>query len=232
VPVAPDIVVLTGAGISAESGLGTFRDAGGIWARFDPMRLATPEGFAADPEAVLDFYNARRANARAASPNPAHLALARLEQRRPGRILVVTQNVDDLHERAGSRAVIHMHGALSRALCAACGARWEAPAVMHREDPCPACGRPATRPDVVWFGEIPLHMEEIGAAIAGCRTFVAIGTSGQVWPAAGFVEEARAAGAHCLELNLEPSEVAGRFHEVRLGPATTLVPAWVEEMLA
>lgn len=231
-PVAPDIVVLTGAGISAESGLGTFRDAGGIWARFDPMRLATPEGFAADPEAVLDFYNARRANARAASPNPAHLALARLEQRRPGRILVVTQNVDDLHERAGSRAVIHMHGALSRALCAACGARWEAPAVMHREDPCPACGRPATRPDVVWFGEIPLHMEEIGAAIAGCRTFVAIGTSGQVWPAAGFVEEARAAGAHCLELNLEPSEVAGRFHEVRLGPATTLVPAWVEEMLA
>lgn len=231
-PVAPDIVVLTGAGISAESGLGTFRDAGGIWARFDPMRLATPEGFAADPEAVLDFYNARRANARAASPNPAHLALARLEKHRPGGVLVVTQNIDDLHERAGSRAVIHMHGALSRALCAACGARWEAPAVMHREDPCPACGRPATRPDVVWFGEIPLHMEEIGAAIAGCRTFVAIGTSGQVWPAAGFVEEARAAGAHCLELNLEPSEVARRFHEVRLGPATRLVPAWVEEMLA
>lgn len=229
---APAIVILTGAGISAESGLGTFRDSDGLWARFDPLRLATPEGFAADPAAVLDFYNARRANARASRPNAAHVALARLELCRPGEVLVVTQNVDDLHERAGSHAVIHMHGELARALCAACGARWEAPPVMRPEDPCPACGRPATRPDVVWFGEIPYRMEEIATALAGCRTFVAIGTSGQVWPAAGFVEEARAAGAHCLELNLEPSEVAPRFHEVRLGPATRLVPAWVEEMLA
>lgn len=231
-PGAPAIVVLTGAGISAESGLGTFRDAGGIWARFDPMRLATPQGFAADPAAVHAFYNARRANARAAAPNAAHRALARLESERPGEVLIVTQNVDDLHERAGSRAVIHMHGELARARCARCGARWAAPAEMRPEDPCPACGRPATRPDVVWFGEIPLHMEEITAALSGCRTFVAVGTSGQVWPAAGFVEQARAAGAHCIELNLEPSEVAGRFHEVRLGPASRLVPAWVEAVLA
>ncbi|MCX7646169.1 MAG: NAD-dependent deacylase [Rhodobacteraceae bacterium] len=229
---APAIVVLTGAGISAESGLGTFRDTDGLWARFDPMRLATPEGFAADPAAVLDFYNARRANARNSGPNAAHFALARLETCKPGELLIVTQNVDDLHERAGSRAVIHMHGELARALCAACGARWEAPPVMRPEDPCPACGRPATRPDVVWFGEIPYRMEEIAAALAGCRSFVAIGTSGQVWPAAGFVEEARAAGARCLELNLERSEVSDRFHEVRLGRATDLVPAWVAEVLA
>lgn len=231
-PGAPAIVVLTGAGISAESGLGTFRDAGGIWARFDPMRLATPEGFAADPAAVHAFYNARRSEARAAAPNAAHHALARLETDRPGEVLIVTQNVDDLHERAGSRAVIHMHGELARARCALCGARWAAPAERHPEDPCPACGRPATRPDVVWFGEIPLRMEEIAAALSGCRTFVAVGTSGKVWPAAGFVDEARAAGACCLEINLEPSEVADKFHEVRLGPASRLVPAWVESILA
>lgn len=224
------ILVLTGAGISAESGLGTFRDAGGIWSRYDLGKVATPEGFAADPRLVHEFYNARRANALTARPNAAHQALARLETDKPGGLLIVTQNVDDLHERAGARAVIHMHGQLARALCAACGARWDAPPEMQPEDLCPACGASATRPDVVWFGEMPYRMEEIGAALAACETFVAIGTSGQVWPAAGFVEEARAAGARCLELNLERSEVSHRFHEVRLGPASELVPAWVREL--
>lgn len=225
------IVVLTGAGISAESGLGTFRDAGGLWAQYDLARVATPEGFAADPALVHSFYNARRANARAAAPNAAHRALARLERARPGGVTVVTQNVDDLHERAGSRAVIHMHGELAGALCAACGARWEAPPEMAPDDACPACCAAATRPDVVWFGEMPYRMDEIVAALARCTAFVAIGTSGQVWPAAGFVEEARAAAAFCLELNLERSEVSDRFHEVRLGPASVLVPAWVDEVL-
>jgi NAD-dependent deacetylase len=223
------IVVLTGAGISAESGLGTFRDAGGIWSRYDLAQVATPEGFAADPALVHEFYNARRANLLDSRPNAAHEALARLERDKPGELLIVTQNIDDLHERAGSRAVIHMHGELRRALCAACGARWDAPARMTPGDACPACGAAATRPDVVWFGEMPYRMDEIAAALGACETFVAIGTSGQVWPAAGFVEEARAAGARCLEMNLEPSEVAHRFHEVRLGPATETVPRWVAE---
>ena len=207
------IVVLTGAGISAESGLGTFRDAGGIWSRYDLARVATPEGFAADPGLVHEFYNARRANLLASRPNAAHEALARLQMDKPGEVLIVTQNIDDLHERAGSRAVIHMHGELRRALCAACGAA-------------------ATRPDVVWFGEMPYRMDEIAAALGACATFVAIGTSGQVWPAAGFVAEARAAGAHCLELNLAPSDMAQGFHEVRLGPATETVPRWVAEQCA
>lgn len=224
---SPRIVVLTGAGISAESGLGTFRDRGGIWSRYDLEEVATPEGFARNPGLVHEFYNARRENMRLARPNAAHLALFRLERDRRGGVLVVTQNIDNLHERAGSRSVIHMHGELSRALCAACGARWDAPPVMSPEDACPACGRPATRPDVVWFGEMPYRLDEIGAALAACDLFVAIGTSGQVWPAAGFVGEARSAGAHCVELNLEASEVSRRFHEVRLGPASELVPDWV-----
>lgn len=224
------IVVLTGAGISAESGLGTFRDAGGIWSRYDLGKVATAEGFAADPALVHEFYNARRARAMKAAPNPAHEALARLQSGAPGDLMIVTQNVDDLHERAGARAVIHMHGRLSRALCAACGCRWEAPLVMHEGDPCPACGACATRPDVVWFGEMPHRMEEIDAALSACELFVSIGTSGQVWPAAGLVERARAAGARCLELNLERSEISHRFHEVRLGPASELVPAWVREL--
>jgi NAD-dependent deacetylase len=222
----PRIVILTGAGVSAESGLGTFRDAGGIWSRYDLAEVATPEGFARDPALVHEFYNARRANARAAQPNPAHDALARLERARPGAVLVVTQNIDDLHDRAGSRAVIHMHGELMRALCAACGGRWDAPEVMAPSDLCPLCGAPATRPDVVWFGEIPYRMDEIVAALAGAEVFAAIGTSGQVWPAAGFVSEARAAGAHCVEMNLEPGDHAGLFHEVKVGRASEIVPAW------
>lgn len=226
------IVVLTGAGISAESGLGTFRDADGLWTRHDLEEVATPQGFARNPALVHDFYNARRRNCRAARPNAAHSALARLEEALGGRILLVTQNVDDLHERAGSRRVLHMHGRLDRALCAACGHGWEAPETMAPEDPCPACGWPATRPDVVWFGEYPYHMDAIGRALAQAELFVSIGTSGTVYPAAGFVAEARAAGARTLELNLEPSEGVSAFSEARFGPASSLVPAWVDEMLA
>lgn len=229
---SPRIVVLTGAGVSAESGLGTFRDKEGLWTHYDLNEVATPEGFRRNPALVQAFYNARRANCAAALPNAAHRALAALQAARPGEALIVTQNVDDLHERAGSREVIHMHGELMRALCGGCGARWGATHAMAVEDRCPACGGGPVRPDVVWFGEMPYRMEKILAALSGCEVFAAVGTSGQVWPAAGFVETARAAGAHCVELNLERSEVSGAFHEVRLGKATQVVPGWVGEVAA
>lgn len=224
------LVILTGAGISAESGLGTFRDKDGLWTRHDLNDVATPEGFARNPALVLDFYNARRANARAASPNAAHLALARLEQDWPGDFLLVTQNVDDLHERAGSRRVLHMHGGLEGALCPDCGARWPAPERMRTDDRCADCGA-LPRPDIVWFGEYPYHMEEIGVALRRADLFVAIGTSGTVYPAAGFAQEAAEAGAHCLELNAEASATASDFRELRLGPATRTVPEWVDQVL-
>ncbi|MGG7643812.1 NAD-dependent deacylase [Rhodovulum sp. YNF3179] len=229
---AGDIVILTGAGISAESGLGTFRDAGGIWARYPLEDVATPEGFARDPALVHDFYNARRRQARAASPNPAHAALARLEASWPGRVLIVTQNIDSLHERAGTRAVRHMHGRIDRARCAGCGHRWDAPDEMHPHDACPACTAPRTRPDVVWFGEMPEHMDEIWDRLRAAALFVSIGTSGNVYPAAAFVQDAARAGAYTLELNLDPSAGAADFDETRHGPAGRIVPAWVDEMLA
>jgi NAD-dependent deacetylase len=223
------IVILTGAGISAESGLGTFRDKDGLWTRYDLSEVATPQGFARNPALVHDFYNARRANALDAAPNAAHRALARLQGARAG-VTLVTQNVDDLHERGGAREVIHMHGQITRALCAACDHRWEAPRVMGRDDACPACGERTTRPDIVWFGEYPYHMDRIAEALAACDLFVAIGTSGEVYPAAGFVEEAAGFGAETLEINLEPS-APGRFDRVITGPATRSVPAWVAEVL-
>jgi NAD-dependent deacetylase len=223
------IVILTGAGVSAESGLGTFRDKGGLWTRYDLSEVATPEGFARNPALVQDFYNARRANALEAAPNAAHAALARLQAGHGG-VTLVTQNIDDLHERAGARDVVHMHGEITRALCAACGARWDAPRIMAPGDACPACGAAATRPDIVWFGEFPYHMERIAEALAACDLFVAIGTSGEVYPAAGFVEEAAGFGAETLEINLEPS-APGRFDRVIAGPATEAVPAWVAEVL-
>jgi NAD-dependent deacetylase len=227
------IVILTGAGVSAESGLGTFRDAGGIWTQVRLEDVATPEAFARDPDRVRAFYDARRAGALDAAPNAAHRALARLQAARPD-TLIVTQNVDDLHERAGAGPLIHMHGELMRALCAGCGARWawRDPRPLAAE-PCPGCGETrGVRPDVVWFGEVPHHMERILDALAACALFVSIGTSGAVYPAAGFVAEAARAGATTLELNLEPSEGSAFFDESRLGPATTIVPLWVEEMLA
>ncbi|MBY6057343.1 NAD-dependent deacylase [Leisingera daeponensis] len=225
------IVILTGAGISAESGLGTFRDEGGLWAQHRIEDVATPEGFARDPDLVHRFYNTRRAQAAGADPNPAHLALARLQREHPGEVVIVTQNVDGLHEAGGALKVLHMHGTLAGALCGACGHRWAAPVRMQAGQPCPACTAPAGRPDVVWFGEMPYFMEEIYAHLAAADLFAAIGTSGEVYPAAAFVDEAQLAGAHTVELNLEPSATASRFAERRFGPASEIVPAWVEELL-
>ncbi|WP_041785378.1 Sir2 family NAD+-dependent deacetylase [Rhodospirillum centenum] len=229
------IVILTGAGISRESGLHTFRDADGIWARVRIEDVATPEGFERDPERVQGFYNARRRGLLEpeVQPNAAHHALARLEAAWPGGVLLVTQNIDDLHERAGSRNLIHMHGELMKVRCTACGSVTRRDHDVVTGEPCPACGSAGSlRPHVVWFGEMPLEMERIQAALEGCGLFVSIGTSGNVYPAAGFVAEARAAGAMTLELNLEPSHGARLFAEGAYGPATSVVPAWVERMLA
>jgi NAD-dependent deacetylase len=231
---APSIVVLTGAGISRESGLATFRDADGIWARVRIEDVATPQAFARDPARVHAFYNARRAQLRdpAILPNAAHHALAELEARWPGDFLLVTQNVDSLHDRAGSRRLLHMHGELMKARCLRCGgvSGWEED--LSTATPCPACGKAGgMRPHVVWFGEMPLHMEEIGAALDRCGLFVAIGTSGQVYPAAGFVAEVRGR-ARTVELNLEASAVRSDFDEARHGPATEIVPRFVAELLA
>ncbi len=225
------IAILTGAGISAESGLGTFRDAGGIWSSYDLEEVATPGGFARDPGKVHEFYNARRQNMRAAKPNGAHFALCRLEATLGDRLTVITQNIDDLHERAGSRNVIHMHGELNLAMCNHCGLRWPAPGVMFPSDGCQSCGRHATRPDVVWFGEMPYHLERIDELLREADLFVAIGTSGQVYPASNFVLMADEAGAGTLELNLEPTQTTMLFKEARSGPATEIVPQWVDEVL-
>lgn len=225
------IVVMTGAGISAESGLGTFRDAGGVWTQHDFRDVATPEGFARDPARVHDFYNRRRANAGRAAPNAAHEALARLAREHVGEVVIVTQNVDGLHEAAGVEP-IHMHGALSRATCAACKASWPAPDVMDAAAPCPSCGTAATRPDVVWFGETPMHMETIARHLAEADIFAVIGTSGTVWPAAGFAEIAASRGAHVVELNLAPTPLSEVCDEAIHGPATKTVPAWVERLLS
>lgn len=222
------IVVLSGAGLSAEAGLGTFRDKGGVWSRYDLSEVATPEGFARDPEKVHAFYNARRAGLLDAEPGPAHRALAELS--RQAGVTMVTQNIDNLLERAGAQDVIHMHGELMRGLCNACGAVWDAPREMSPHDPCPACGAKATRPDVVWFGEIPYHMDRIEDALVTADLFVSIGTSGTVYPAAGFADVARKVGARTLELNLEPS--GGAFDAERIGPASKVVPAWVREVLS
>ncbi|MCI5097449.1 MAG: NAD-dependent deacylase [Rhodobacteraceae bacterium] len=225
------IVILTGAGISAESGLGTFRDADGLWARHRIEDVATPEGFARNPGLVQGFYNERRANAADAAPNAAHQALARLQQDWQGDVIIVTQNVDDLHEKGGAQDVLHMHGTLAGALCGNCGHRWPSPATMQVDEPCPACQAPAARPDVVWFGEMPYFMEEIYDHLAEADLFAAIGTSGQVYPAANFVQEAAISGAHTVELNLDPSAVVSNFAETRFGPATRIVPEWVDELL-
>ncbi len=232
------IFVLTGAGVSAESGLSTFRDksGSGLWARFDPMRLATPEAFARTPETVHEFYNFRRRSLLAAQPNAAHAALARLQREfasKGGAATFVTQNIDDLHERGGARDVIHMHGELLKARCAACGDLRDQRADLSTADRCAACGRVgAMRPHVVWFGETPLRMEEIAAALAASDLFVAIGTSGSVYPAAGFVSQARRSGVATCEINVAPSDNAAQFDQGRYGPASEIVPAWVDETLS
>lgn len=228
------IVILTGAGISQESGIATFRDAGGLWENERIEDVATPGGFARNPQKVLAFYNARRRQLLSSGirPNPAHEALARLERESAEPVLVITQNVDDLHERAGSRNLLHMHGELLKARCASCQAvtQWEGD--MLAEDACPACAETGTlRPHIVWFEEMPLYLDVIEQALGDCRVFVSIGTSGSVYPAAGFARHARHNGAHVVELNLEPSLGAGVFHEGRYGRAGEIVPAWVEEVL-
>lgn len=229
------IVILTGAGISAESGIDTFRSAGGqgpgLWEQHKVEDVATPEGFARDPDLVLGFYDMRREALAKVEPNDAHRALARLEREFAGELLIVTQNVDDLHERGGARNVLHMHGELKSALCLSCEVRSPWDASMKDRPPCPVCQSSSLRPDVVWFGEMPYQMDRIYRALAQADLFVSIGTSGAVYPAAGFVQEARHEGARTLELNLEPSEGSHFFHEARHGPAGTLVPQWVDEVL-
>lgn len=230
------IVVLTGAGVSAESGVSTFRDPDGVWARHDWREVATPEGFAADPMRVHAFYNERRRALGAVRPNPAHAALARLEAglaARGGDLLVVTQNVDDLHERAGSRRLLHMHGELLKARCSLCAKTRACREDLSVDSLCLACGAVGfMRPDVVWFGEMPMHLDAVADALAAADHFVSIGTSGSVYPAAGFVADARRAGVPCTEINLEPSDNAALFHDRRCGRAGDTVPAWVEEVLA
>jgi NAD-dependent deacetylase len=226
------IVVLTGAGISAESGVPTFRDAGGLWEGHDALDVATPEGFERDPDTVLRFYDARRRALASVAPNAAHRALAHLEGAMGEDLLVVTQNVDDLHERAGSRNLVHMHGELRRALCATCGERPDWHGDLIDRPACPSCGARTLRPDVVWFGEMPYDLDRIEQAVVGCDVFVSIGTSGAVYPAAGYVALAAAFGARTVELNLEPSDSAIPFDVSRTGFASVLVPQWAEEVIA
>ena len=225
-----NIVILTGAGISAESGIDTFRGGGGLWEQHRVEDVATPEAFARDPDLVLRFYDMRRAAIQEKTPNAAHTALARLEAEWPGNLLLVTQNVDDLHERGGSRRVLHMHGEHLNAWCTSCDirSRWTAP--LFDRPSCPACGARTLRPDVVWFGEMPYRMGEIYAALREADLFVSIGTSGAVYPAAGFVQAARAAGARTVEINLEPTAGARLFDEGVYGPATQAVPAFLDTL--
>jgi NAD-dependent deacetylase len=227
------IVVLTGAGVSAESGLATFRDSGGLWEQHDPMDIATPQAFARDPALVYRFYNARRNQLLNAQPNAAHRSLARLQREFSGAVFLVTQNVDDLHERGGSEQVCHMHGQLDSMLCTACSATLQVHEDYDGGSVCRACGVAGKlRPDIVWFGEIPYHMDAIAEHLQACDLFIAVGTSGVVYPAAGFVREALSNGAFTIEINREVSEVTGYFHQQRCGAATVTVAALVEELLA
>lgn len=217
-----------------ESGLSTFRGADGLWEKHRIEDVATPEGFRRDPQLVHDFYNMRRRNLHTVEPNAAHRALGRLESEYDGDVLVVTQNVDDLHERGGSRNVLHMHGELLKVRCRACSAVFEWRQDIDESTSCPACEiAPSLRPHIVWFGEMPFCMHEIDRALDACDLFVSIGTSGNVYPAAGFVAQVRGRGfARSIELNLEPSEGVSLFDEARQGPAGELVPEFVEQILA
>jgi NAD-dependent deacetylase len=227
-----NIVILTGAGISAESGIDTFRDKGGLWEQHRVEDVATPEAFARDPDLVHRFYDMRRARIQEVEPNAAHHALARLDVAWAGELLIVTQNVDDLHERAGAKRLLHMHGEHLQAWCVACDVRTPWRTTLSDRPPCPACGTVgALRPDVVWFGEMPYQMDRIYRALGTSDLFVSIGTSGAVYPAAGLVREARGQGTRTLELNLEPSQGSRWFDEARHGAATEVVPTWVEELI-
>jgi NAD-dependent deacetylase len=228
----PSLVILTGAGISAESGIRTFRSNDGLWEEHRIEDVATPMGFNRNPHLVQRFYNERRRQLKQVSPNVAHIAIAELERSWQGSFLLVTQNVDDLHDRAGSQSMLHMHGELLKVRCISCDAvsRWETDVLPDSQ--CPVCHKTdKLRPHIVWFGEIPLDMEIIYQALEGCDYFAAIGTSGHVYPAAGFVQCVGSA-CHTVELNLESSIVNSAFKEYRQGPATGTVPAWADEMLS
>ncbi len=227
-----NIVILTGAGVSAESGVATFRGPGGLWEGHRVEDVCTPQALAHDPVLVHRFYDERRAKLATVAPNAAHHALARLDAQWPGELLLVTQNVDDLHERAGSERLIHMHGELNSALCAECDARKPWTDTLPPRTRCATCGAPSLRPDIVFFGEMPYHMDRIRELVGAADLFLSIGTSGNVYPAAGLVAEARSHGAHTVELNLEPSEGRRMFAEAIHGPATRVVPVYVEKLLA
>lgn len=228
-----NIVVLTGAGVSAESGVATFRGPDGLWEGHRVEDVCTPEALARDPDLVLDFYDQRRAKLGTVEPNAAHRALGRLDAEWQGGLLIITQNVDDLHERGGATRVLHMHGELLSGWCTACGERSKFGETMLDRPACVACGEAGhVRPNIVFFGEMPYRMDEIDAALRDADMFVSIGTSGAVYPAAGFVQTARYCGARTLELNLDPSEGSHFFDESRMGPAGKLVPAWVDKVLA
>ena len=228
-----NIVILTGAGVSAESGLATFRAADGLWEGHRVEDVATPEAYRRDPRLVHQFYDARRARLGEVEPNAAHRALARLDAKWDGDLLLVTQNVDDLHERAGSKRLLHMHGELTKGWCLACNERQPWSGDMGEAAECALCGdRGRVRPDIVWFGEMPYEMNRIEDALRSADLFVSIGTSGAVYPAAGFVQTARYCGASTLEMNLDPSLGSTFFDESRIGPAGKLVPEWVDQILA
>lgn len=230
-----NIVILTGAGISAESGLPTFRNDGGLWAGRRIEEISTPEALERNPDAVCAFYDERREEAAKAEPNAAHRAVAKLERHwretAKGEFLLVTQNVDDLHERAGSKRVIHMHGQLNSALCVECG--WHGPRFNPLEDDreCAGCGRDALRPDIVLFGEAPRYLKQIETALEGCDIFVAVGTSGTVYPAAGFVDIAKNRGAETHQFNIELQVGSERFDVCHVGGAAKLLPRWVNVCL-
>ena len=227
-----NIVILTGAGVSAESGLATFRGPDGLWEGHRVEDVCTPEAFNRDPALVHTFYDARRAKLGTVEPNAAHTALARLDAEWTGQLLLVTQNVDDLHERAGSKRLLHMHGQLTKGWCLRCNDRFDWQGPMGEGAECPSCGlRGQVRPDIVWFGEMPYDMERIDDALRACDLFVSVGTSGAVYPAAGFVQTACYCGARTLEINLEPSLGSTLFEESRIGRAGELVPQWVDEVV-
>jgi NAD-dependent deacetylase len=227
-----NIVILTGAGVSAESGVATFRGPDGLWEGHRVEDVCTPESFLRDPALVHAFYDARRAKLATVEPNAAHVALARLDAQWPGELLLITQNVDDQHELAGSKRMLHLHGELLKGWCLRCNERFGWTGPMGEDAECPNCGTAGmVRPDIVWFGEMPYEMDRIDEALRSCDLFVSIGTSGAVYPAAGFVQTARYCGASTLEMNLEPSLGSFLFDESRTGPASELVPAWVAELL-
>lgn len=228
------IVVLTGAGISAESGIQTFRDADGLWENHRVEDVASPQAFADDPVLVHQFYNLRRQQLLrdGIKPNAAHLALADLERNLKGEFLLVTQNIDNLHEQTGSGKLIHMHGELLKMRCIKTSNVYPIEADLSVDHCCECCHRPGLlRPQVVWFGEMPLAMDIIYQTLSDCDLFVAIGTSGNVYPAAGFVEQASLAGAHTVEINLEPSAVESAFDEHIYGLASIELPKFVDSLI-